>query len=131
LNNSNYENQAIKALKTAGFRITMPRVQVIRTLAASEVAIDPYEIHGRIIQEGGRIDVVSVYRILETLKECGAIFRVGALKGNKYFRRESPAPGGHSIIAVDPDSGKVQELHPGQDMPKGAKSSQTEVVAAL
>src|SRR3954464_4350604 len=78
-----YEEHALKELRNAGYRITMPRVQVIRALADTTKALSAYAIHEKIINSGGKIDVVSVYRILSTLQEVGLIHHIGIVDG--YF----------------------------------------------
>src|SRR5882757_8401730 len=78
-----YEEHSLKELRTAGYRITMPRVQVIRALADTNTALSAYAIHEKIISSGGKIDVVSVYRILATLQEVGLIHHIGVVDG--YF----------------------------------------------
>jgi len=74
-----FEDLALAALRDAGFRVTMPRVQVIRTLGDSNKPLTANEIHARIGQSGGRIDAVSVYRILSTLQSVGAVHRIGVV----------------------------------------------------
>lgn len=76
-----YEERCIEVLRKNGYRITMPRIQVIRSLADSEVALSAYGVHKKIVNAGGRIDVVSVYRILSTLMENGLIHHIGILDG--------------------------------------------------
>lgn len=61
----------------------MPRVQVVRALGDSTKALSAYAIHEKIINSGGKIDVVSVYRILGTLEEVGLIHHIGIVDG--YF----------------------------------------------
>jgi len=78
-----YEEHSLRELRAAGFRITMPRVQVIRALADTSKALSAYAIHEKIISGGGKIDVVSVYRILSTLQEVGLIHHIGIVDG--YF----------------------------------------------
>lgn len=78
-----FEERALDVLKEEGFRITMPRVQVIRALAETNRALSAYAIHEKIVGKGGRIDVVSVYRILSTLHEVGLIHHIGVVDG--YF----------------------------------------------
>ena len=78
-----YEEHSLKELRTAGYRITMPRVQVIRALADTTKALSAYAIHEKIINGSGKIDVVSVYRILATLQEVGLIHHIGVVDG--YF----------------------------------------------
>lgn len=105
----NYEEQALKVLRTAGYRITMPRVQVIRALADTTKALSAYAIHEKIINGGGKIDVVSVYRILSTLQEVGLIHHIGVVDG--YFPcRMSDCNGKRSEVMVCENTGNVMEL---------------------
>lgn len=83
-----YEEFAIRQLRIAGYRITMPRVQVIRALGQSNRALSAYEIHEAILDGGGKIDVVSVYRILATLLETGLIHHIGVVDGYLPCRLE-------------------------------------------
>ncbi len=76
-----FEERSLEVLKDAGFRITMPRVQVIRALAETNRALSAYTIHDRIVSKGGRIDVVSVYRILTTLQAVGLVHHIGVVDG--------------------------------------------------
>lgn len=76
-----FEDLAVEQLRSKGFRITMPRLQVIRVLANSHRALSAYDIHERILAGDGRIDVVSVYRILATLREVGMIHHIGVVDG--------------------------------------------------
>lgn len=105
----NYEEHALKELRNAGYRITMPRVQVIRALGDTTRALSAYAIHEKIINSGGKIDVVSVYRILSTLQEVGLIHHIGIVDG--YFPcRMTDCTGKRSEVVVDETSGDVMEL---------------------
>ena len=79
-----FEDNALIALRNAGFRITMPRVLVIRALATTTVALSAYAIHEKIIATDGKTDVVSVYRILSTLQEIGMIYCRRRLKSAPF-----------------------------------------------
>jgi Fe2+ or Zn2+ uptake regulation protein len=104
-----YEEHALKELRAAGFRITMPRVQVIRALADTKRALSAYAIHEKIINGGGKIDVVSVYRILSTLQEVGLIHHIGVVDG--YFPCRTPdCDGKRSEVVVSEETGDVIEL---------------------
>lgn len=104
-----YEEHALKELRAAGYRITMPRVQVIRALADTQKALSAYAIHEKIISGGGKIDVVSVYRILSTLQEVGLIHHIGVVDG--YFPcRMADCAGRRSEVMVDDQTGNVMEL---------------------
>lgn len=109
-----YEELSLTELRNNGYRITMPRVQVIRALADTDVALSAYAIHEKIINAGGKIDVVSVYRILTTLHEIGLIHHVGIVDG--YFPRRDTNPSDkHTEVVVFSESKEVRELQiPGQ-----------------
>jgi Fe2+ or Zn2+ uptake regulation protein len=87
----------------------MPRVQVIRALADTEIALSAYAIHDKIISSGGKIDVVSVYRILSTLQEVGLIHHIGVVDG--YFPcRLGNCSDRRSEVVVEETTGSVVEL---------------------
>lgn len=104
-----YEEHSLRELRNAGYRITMPRVQVIRALADTSTALSAYAIHEKIISSGGKIDVVSVYRILATLQEVGLIHHIGVVDG--YFPCRLPGSHGkRSEVVVCESNLQVIEL---------------------
>ena len=104
-----YEDHSLRELRAAGYRITMPRVQVIRALADTQKALSAYAIHEKIISGGGKIDVVSVYRILSTLQEVGLIHHIGVVDGYFPCRLEN-CHGKRSEVMVCEETGDVTEL---------------------
>ena len=87
----------------------MPRVQVIRALADTTKALSAYAIHEKIVGGNGKIDVVSVYRILATLQEVGLIHHIGVVDG--YFPcRLAHSDPNHSMVVVDEPTGNVKEF---------------------
>ncbi len=103
-----YEEHALTELRKAGYRITMPRVQVIRALADTKVALSAYAIHEKIIVGNGKIDVVSVYRILTTLQDVGLIYHIGIVDG--YFPCYLEGSTSRSAVLVNEQSDQVYEL---------------------
>ena len=104
-----YEEHCLQELRAAGYRITMPRIQVIRALADASEALSAYAIHERIMSSGGRIDVVSVYRILATLQQVGLIHHIGIVDG--YFPcRIGDCPNKRTLVLVADDTKNVYEL---------------------
>ncbi|MBS1706840.1 MAG: transcriptional repressor [Armatimonadetes bacterium] len=77
----NFETKAIDTLKRSGLRMTGPRVLVIRTLASAEKALTPQDVYQKVKQSGGQVDLVSVYRTLETLRELDLIHYIGVAEG--------------------------------------------------
>lgn len=104
-----FEESAIRRLREAGFRITMPRLQVIRALATSDQALSAYGIHDRILGSGGRIDVVSVYRILATLSEVHLVHHIGVVDGYLACRIKSDHETQMEHVICE-QCGRVQEL---------------------
>ncbi|HWD39007.1 MAG TPA: Fur family transcriptional regulator [Fimbriimonas sp.] len=104
-----YEEHSLQELRSAGYRITMPRVQVIRALGDTKKALSAYAIHEKIINSGGKIDVVSVYRILSTLQEVGLIHHIGVVDGYFPCRMEN-CGGKRSEVVVFEETGDVAEL---------------------
>lgn len=76
-----FESAAMRRLKEHGFRITMPRLLIIRTLAKSNRAMSAQDIHQEVTREGGRIDMVSVYRTITTLLEAHLVHHIGVVDG--------------------------------------------------
>lgn len=74
-----YEDRVLRVLKRNGCRITGPRVEVARRLAEVESPVTAYELHALINKAGKRIDVVSVYRIIEAFRKYGLVYHVGSL----------------------------------------------------
>jgi|SRR5579862_2141284 len=104
-----YEEHCLQELRLSGYRITMPRIQVIRALSDTTVALSAYAIHERIMDSGGRIDVVSVYRILATLQTVGVIHHIGLVDG--YFPcRIGDCPNKRTLVLVADDTNFVYEL---------------------
>ncbi len=104
-----YEEHSLTELRANGYRITMPRVQVIRALGDTQKALSAYAIHEKIINAGGKIDVVSVYRILSTLQEVGLIHHIGVVDG--YFPcRTTDCRSRQSEVIVCERCQTVQEL---------------------
>jgi len=87
----------------------MPRVLVIRALANSTKALSAYAIHERISKDGGRIDVVSVYRILATLEEVGLVLHVGVVDGY-VANHQNPRYPKQSAIFVSDVTQEIQVL---------------------
>lgn len=75
----NFEDRCIMALRAAGFRITMPRIAILRVLEESPRALDAQGIHDLLKARGDRVDLVSVYRTLHTLLEVGLVHHLGVV----------------------------------------------------
>ncbi|MCW5828578.1 MAG: transcriptional repressor [Deltaproteobacteria bacterium] len=79
---SNFVESALHSLKQSGFRLTEQRRAVLEVLANARIPLTPTEVHQRIKGRGRSMDLVSVYRILETFEQNGLVHHV--LAGNTY-----------------------------------------------
>lgn len=80
----NYAEHALSILKHNGLRITNARKLVLETLENSSFALSPYEIQGKLKDQGQEVDVSSVYRIVECLEQFNLVHKV--LPSGKIFR---------------------------------------------
>ncbi len=76
----------VQKLKNAGFRITAPRKAVIEVLENNHEPQSAQEIHAKLHS----IDLVSVYRALEVLKELGIVQREVTEESSKFYLAEKP-----------------------------------------
>lgn len=104
-----YESKAIARLQESGMRLTGPRRSVVRVLAETRKPLGAYQIKDRVGMAGGKIDVVSVYRILSSLVECGLAHHVGIVDG--YLACPASHSGGHQTEHLVCEScGCVEEV---------------------
>ena len=73
-----FVGRALERLKALGMRLTGPRRMVVR---ARRKPLGAYQIRDQVLAAGGKIDVVSVYRILAGLVEAGLAHRIGSVDG--------------------------------------------------
>jgi len=108
-----YVQRGLEVLRSHGLRITQTRRAVLQTLADASEALSPYAIHARIKDADGQIDVVSVYRILDTLQELDLVHHVGLADGYRACGLDHSHES-HSQHMVCRDCRKVVEV----DVPK-------------
>lgn len=104
-----FEAFAVERMKQAGHRVTVPRVRVIRTLSQAQRPKTAYGIHQEIVASGGKVDVVSVYRILQTLSDLGLVHHIGIVDGYMACRlQDSHEEECEHVVCSE--CGKVTEL---------------------
>lgn len=79
-----YTEEAVKILKSKGYKSTKPRQLILKVLEEVETPMSPYEISEYIKNQGETGDVVGVYRSLEILEENGLVHKV--LSSGKYLK---------------------------------------------
>lgn len=83
------EQSVVQQLSRGGYRITLPRRAVIRTLLEDKGCLSPAEIHARARSYCSTVGLVTVYRTLDLLAEMG------------FVRRIHTEDGCHSYAATD------------------------------
>lgn len=76
---SEFVLQSLERMKSRGLRITMPRRLVLQALDESVQPLTVAAVRDRVLESGGHIDTVTVYRILSALQEIGVAHRIGML----------------------------------------------------
>ena len=104
---STWSDQALAALRAAGYRGGGARRTVVEHLGAQTCCRSAQEIHDGIEAEGGRVGIASVYRVLDSLAELRLVQRVDI--GDGIARYEPAHAGGdHHHHLVCDDCGKVE-----------------------
>jgi len=76
-----------------GHKLTRPRRAVLKVIAASAESLTPAEIHARAQKHYRRTGLVTVYRTLDLLTECGLVRKIHAEDGCHSY---APASEGHA-----------------------------------
>jgi Fur family ferric uptake transcriptional regulator len=80
----NYTQIALKTLKEADFKITKQRQMIVELLAKTDKALSPYDMRNMLKKQKIKADVVTIYRVLETLEKLSLAHKVLAVNG--YIR---------------------------------------------
>jgi len=86
-----------QALRQAGYRLTQPRLTVLRVLQESNGYLSPAEIYERGRTLYPSLGLVTVYRTLETLEELGLVRRVHGQGSCQAYARANSASG-HYLV---------------------------------
>lgn len=71
-----YVNHAVQVLKQQGFRITQPRMHVLKLLDSAETALSVPEIKAALEDNDLAVDMVSVYRVVDCLESNHLVHRL-------------------------------------------------------
>ena len=87
------ETHLSAVLAAKGHKLTQPRRAVLKVIAAAEASLTPAEIHARAQKYYRQTGLVTVYRTLELLVECGVVRKIHAADGCHAY---APASAGHA-----------------------------------
>ncbi|MCI0356475.1 MAG: transcriptional repressor, partial [Acidobacteria bacterium] len=82
-----------EALTGRGYKLTQPRRAVLRVLAQTASSLSPAKIHARAKKLHRKTGLVTVYRTLDVLTECGVVRKVHQSDGCHSY---APASEGHA-----------------------------------
>jgi Fe2+ or Zn2+ uptake regulation protein len=91
------EKMLADALAARGYKLTQPRRAVVRVLAAAGMALTPAEIHQQAQTHYAHTGLVTVYRTLDLLAECGAVRKLHQPDGCHSYALASEGHAHHVI----------------------------------
>jgi Fur family transcriptional regulator, ferric uptake regulator len=91
------ETQLAAILAAHGHKLTRPRRAVLTVIAGSAESLTPAEIHARAQKYYRQTGLVTVYRTLDLLAECGAVRKIHAPDGCHAYALASEGHAHHVI----------------------------------
>ncbi len=91
------EESLAGALAERGYKLTQPRRAVLKVIAGMGATLTPAEIYARARQFYPRTGLVTVYRTLDVLAECGAIRKIHQPDGCHSYARASEGHAHHIV----------------------------------
>jgi Fur family ferric uptake transcriptional regulator len=80
-----------------GHKLTQPRRAVLKVISASAESLTPAEIHARARKHYRQTGLVTVYRTLDLLTECGVVRKIHAADGCHSYALASEGHAHHII----------------------------------
>jgi Fe2+ or Zn2+ uptake regulation protein len=94
------EASLAEALAARGYKLTQPRRAVLRVIVEAGQRLNPAEIHTRARKVYRQTGLVTVYRTLDVLVECGAVRKVHESDGCHAYALAGEGHGHHVICAT-------------------------------
>jgi Fur family transcriptional regulator, ferric uptake regulator len=102
-----WTERALAELRAAGYRRGLARRRVIEYLDGQECCVGAQEIHRALRDQGERVGLASVYRVLDVLAEKRLVQRLDLGDGVARFEPVREAEEHHHHIVCD-DCGKIE-----------------------
>lgn len=103
----NSSSNSAAELAARGYKLTRPRLAVLRVMAEARASLSPAEIHARARKFYPQTGLVTVYRTLDVLAECGAVRKVHQADGCRSY---APASAGHAHHVICENCQSVVEF---------------------
>lgn len=98
-----------KDIKEAGFKVTKPRVEILKLLEASEQQhYSAEDIYQELLSKGIKIGIATVYRVLTQFVGAGLIIKHN-FEGDQFVYELDR--GEHHDHMIDMKTGKIIEFH--------------------
>ena len=96
-------------IKEAGFKVTKPRVEILKLLETSEKQhFSAEELYQELLANNIKVGIATVYRVLTQFVEAGLVIKHN-FEGDQYvFELDT---GEHHDHLVDMKTGKIIEFH--------------------
>jgi len=102
-----------KTLLQQGYRVTQPRLQVMKIVATSTVPLTPQDIYHMSLDLDSPPGIASVYRTLEMLDNLGLIQQIHRPGGCHGI---GPAVDGHKHLLLCRTCGKMQVIEGNEEI---------------
>ena len=100
-------------LRQHGYRVTQPRLEVMKIVAASKVPLTPQDVYHESLVLDSPPGIASVYRTLEMLEELGLIQQIHQPGGCHGIW---PAVDGHKHLLLCRACGQMQVIEGNEDI---------------
>ena len=99
--------EILKKLTEKGYRLTPQRLMIVSAIENSEAHISAEEVYAQVVAKYPHVNISTVYRTLELLKELGLVTETNFGEGRVRYH---PAGKGHHHHLVCTECGKVIDL---------------------
>ena len=89
-----------ETLTRHGYRITQPRIQIMRLLEDAPTALTPQQIHCQLQKQGGNLGLVSVYRTLELLTQLELVDRLRSAAQSRLYGQFHGSSPSHRLLKL-------------------------------
>ena len=100
-------HDALRVLRSRGYRVTEPRKRVLKVLAEARRPVSPYEIQEILQQKGEYLNHVTIYRVLDLF--CSLKLAHKVLLGGGFVRCTLGAEDGCHRFVVCRQCGTLRE----------------------
>jgi Fur family ferric uptake transcriptional regulator len=102
-----HPGEIVKRLSESGYRLTPQRLMIVSAIENSDAHISAEEIYAQVVAKYPHVNISTVYRTLELLKQLGLVTETDFGEGRVRYH---PAGKGHHHHLVCTECGAVIDL---------------------